>query len=207
MMGTKSSIIKKSLIKTYYLEKKNQGKGRCICGKTCFFDIDKRSIVNINGKLLLGCSDIKHDRRAAVLKLSQYAELSVEEKLQVFNGTYICVSKGARLEIYGGGFINHNCHIDCFNHITIGKGTVIAKGVSIRDSDNHEMVYQGYQKSLPICIGNHCWIGMNATILKGVTLGDGAIVAAGSVVTKDIPPKCVVAGVPARIIKENMDWK
>ena len=48
---------------------------------------------------------------------------------------------------------------------------------------------------------------MNATILKGVTIGDGAIVAAGAVVTKDVPPKCIVAGVPARIIRENIDWK
>ena len=55
-------------------------------------------------------------------------------------------------------------------------------------------------------IGNKVWIATNAIILPGVTVGDGAIVAAGSVVTRDVPEKCMVAGVPARVIKENVEW-
>lgn len=76
----------------------------------------------------------------------------------------------------------------------------------IRDSDNHTIHYDGFEKSKPIIIGNHVWIGMRATILKGVTIGDGAIIAAGAVVTKDVPARCLVAGVPARVIKENIEW-
>jgi acetyltransferase-like isoleucine patch superfamily enzyme len=53
----------------------------------------------------------------------------------------------------------------------------------------------------PVNIGNKVWIGANATILPGVTIGDGAIVAAGAVVTKDVVPKTLVGGVPARLIK------
>ena len=59
----------------------------------------------------------------------------------------------------------------------------------------------------PVFIGNHVWIGTNVTILKGVTIGDGAIIAAGSVVTKSVPSKCLAAGVPAKVIKENVEWK
>jgi len=62
-------------------------------------------------------------------------------------------------------------------------------------------------KSKPIKIGNHVWVGKGCAILKGVTIGDGAIVGAHSVVTKDIPPRTLVAGVPAKIIKENVNWK
>ena len=62
------------------------------------------------------------------------------------------------------------------------------------------------QKEGVVRIGNKVWIATNALILPGVTIGDGAIVAAGAVVTKDVPAKCMVAGVPARIIKENVEW-
>ena len=59
----------------------------------------------------------------------------------------------------------------------------------------------------PIIIGNNVWIGTNVTILKGVTIGDGAIIAAGSVVTKNIPAHTLATGIPAKVIKENVEWK
>jgi acetyltransferase-like isoleucine patch superfamily enzyme len=63
------------------------------------------------------------------------------------------------------------------------------------------------EQILPVVIGNHVWIATNAIILPGVTIGEGAIVACGAVVTKDVPPHCLVAGVPARVVRENVDWK
>lgn len=59
----------------------------------------------------------------------------------------------------------------------------------------------------PVEIGNNVWIGVGTTILKGVTIGDGAIIAAGSVVTKDIPARCLAAGVPAKVIKTDVEWE
>ena len=61
--------------------------------------------------------------------------------------------------------------------------------------------------SAPIHIGNHVWVGVRAIILKGVTIGDGAIIAAGSVVTRDVPANTLVGGVPAKIIKDNISWE
>ena len=58
----------------------------------------------------------------------------------------------------------------------------------------------------PIVIGDHVWIGMNVIVLKGVTIGEGSIVAAGSVVNKDVPPHCLVAGVPAKVVKTDVTW-
>ena len=58
-----------------------------------------------------------------------------------------------------------------------------------------------------ITIGNKVWIATNAMVLPGVTIGDGAIIAAGAVVTHDVPPQCMVAGVPAKVVKENVEWK
>lgn len=76
----------------------------------------------------------------------------------------------------------------------------------IRDNDGHEIV-NGEEPSKPIVIGNHVWIGERATILKGVTIGDGAIVAANAVVTKDVEPNTLVGGVPARVIRRGVEWK
>lgn len=73
------------------------------------------------------------------------------------------------------------------------------------DRDYHKL-NNDTEKTSPIHIGNHCWIGCNCIVLKGVTIGDGAVVAAGSVVTKNIPPNTLVAGNPAKIIKENVSW-
>jgi acetyltransferase-like isoleucine patch superfamily enzyme len=55
-------------------------------------------------------------------------------------------------------------------------------------------------------IGDHVWIGARAAVLKGVTIGDGAIVAAGAMVTHDVPARALVAGVPARLVREGVEW-
>ena len=81
-----------------------------------------------------------------------------------------------------------------------------APSVVIRDYDGHTIDLPGYEIAKPIHIGEHVWIGNRAIILKGVTIGDGAIVAAGALVTGDVPAHTIVAGVPARIIKENINW-
>ena len=86
---------------------------------------------------------------------------------------------------------------------------VISERVVLRDSDNHSIKDVGdivSDESAPIVIGNHVWIGMNVTVLKGVTIGEGAIVAAGSVVIRDVPPHCLVAGVPAKVVKTDVTW-
>jgi acetyltransferase-like isoleucine patch superfamily enzyme len=89
--------------------------------------------------------------------------------------------------------------------VSIGDECLIGEYVSIRDADHGSdaatpMRLQAHRKA-PIRIGRDVWIARGAVILKGVTIGDGAIVAANSVVTRDVPALAVVAGAPARIIK------
>ena len=93
--------------------------------------------------------------------------------------------------------------------IHIGAYAMIAPGCVLVDSDFHALwpperrhVDPGYERDAGIEIGAYAWIGMNCCILKGVRIGRGAIVAAGSVVTRDVPENCLAAGVPARIVKE-----
>lgn len=106
--------------------------------------------------------------------------------------------------------MNHSVNISVFESVSIGEKVYISENVTIRDSDNHSISYEGKKNSAmtaPVVIGNNVWIGMNVTILKGVTIGDGAVIAAGSVVTSDVPSGCLVGGCPAKLIKHNVSWQ
>ena len=144
------------------------------------------------------------------LYLAKGATLEVEA-FDVYAGSRINVNAGAKLSL-GSGYMNHECVIDCFDSISIGHHVVISERVVFRDSDNHVikdvkgMELEKPVVTAPIVIGDHVWIGINVIVLKGVTIGEGAIVAAGSVVTKDVPSHCLVAGVPAKVIKTNVSW-
>ena len=102
-------------------------------------------------------------------------------------------------------------HVTCANHIEIGEGTLTGRFVLITDNAHGESKYEDLllppmQRKIvspgEVVIGRNVWIGDKATILPGVKVGDGAIIAANAVVTKDVPPYAVVAGVPAKIVKQ-----
>lgn len=150
------------------------------------------------------------NKKAGSLYVAANATLKVDA-FDVYAGSRITVNQGAVLSL-GIGYMNYDCVIECFNSISIGNNVVISERVVLRDSDNHSIKDVGDRMSdksavtAPIVIGDHVWMGMNVTVLKGVTIGEGAIVAAGSVVNKDVPSHCLVGGVPARVIKANVSW-
>lgn len=87
--------------------------------------------------------------------------------------------------------------------ITIGRGTYIAMNVGMITANHREDDPSRHAAPKPICIGEACWIGMNAVILPGVTLGNHTVVGAGAIVTKSFPDGyCVVAGNPAKLIRK-----
>lgn len=97
--------------------------------------------------------------------------------------------------------------------ITIGSHTLLGGGVKIYSSDFHSLNYQDRRdykiadkenrRSAPVAVGCDCFIGAGSIILKGVTIGDRTVIAAGSVVTKSIPADCIAGGNPARVIRQN----
>lgn len=99
-------------------------------------------------------------------------------------------------------FINSGCKFQDQGGITIGDDTLVGHNCVIATL-NHVMDpdRRGDMIPTPVRIGNKVWIGANATLLPGVTIGDGAIIAAGAVVNRDVTPRTIVAGVPARPIK------
>lgn len=113
------------------------------------------------------------------------------------------------LIIKDGVHIGDGCHLTANNLITIGKGTLLGKHITITDNSHGDMDKEDskvvpYKRKViskgPVVIGDRVWIGDKATILPGVSIGDAAIIGANSVVTKDVPSRSVVVGVPARII-------
>ena len=127
----------------------------------------------------------------------------VSGRFKIFTGCSIGIGAGALLDL-GSGYIGSGANISCFKQIRIGNGVAIGDRVTIRDSDSHQIT-GGRDITVPISIGDKVWIGMNVSILKGVNIGDGAVVAAGSIVTKDVAPGTLVAGNPARYIR-NVSW-
>lgn len=106
------------------------------------------------------------------------------------------------LEIGDRVFINQGATVYATTSIRIGDDTKIADLVAIYDTDFHELEVGVPIRTGPVAIGRNVWIGRGATILAGVTIGDHAVVAAGAVVTSDVPDATLVAGVPARTVRQ-----
>lgn len=159
-------------------------------------------------------------------KLPKHNYLSISKKSLIlsrfsFQRPNAQMRVGARCQLGNSMFI-------CADSITVGDDVLIAWGVTIMDNDSHSIEWDERNKDAmncyddyledkdnfikskdwskvgvePVKIGNKVWIGSNALILKGVDIGDNAVVAAGSVVTKNVPPYTLVGGNPARVLKK-----
>lgn len=164
------------------------------------------SIENVDGRLNVGNS-FRMGEKGKLTRLGVYGR----GRLHVKSGKVFTVYNGCKISVINGtlnlssGYINYDSKIYCYDEISIGDDATISENVVIMDSDVHNIC--GTNKTAPIEIGNHVWIGIGAIILKGVHIGDNAVIAAGSVVTHDVPSNTVVAGNPAKVIKSNVRWE
>lgn len=125
----------------------------------------------------------------------------VPDTLRVFPPFYS--DFGKNIHVGEHVFINACCHFQDHGGVTLGDGCQIGHNV-VFATLNHglEPADRGTTYPAPIVLGRNVWVGSNATILQGVTIGDNAVVAAGAVVSRDVPANTIVGGVPARIIKK-----
>jgi maltose O-acetyltransferase len=113
-------------------------------------------------------------------------------------------SYGFNLFLEGQVYFNAGCVVLDNARVEIGGGSMFGPGAQILCADHHRDPARrraGIEKALPVTIGRDVWVGSGAILLPGITVGDGAIVAAGAVVSRDVPPGATVAGVPARPVK------
>ena len=149
------------------------------------------------------------------LRFNSQGLVSVEED-SVVGGHLVIEKLGGEIPIGKRVFMNGSLQVA--ERIEIGDDVLIAWGVTIVDNNSHSIGFSRRAKDVldfragtkdwapvtiaPVCIKAKAWIGFNAIILKGVTVGEGAIVGAGSVVTRSVPAWTIVAGNPARVIRE-----
>jgi acetyltransferase-like isoleucine patch superfamily enzyme len=111
--------------------------------------------------------------------------------------------EGGHLEIGNNVFINYGASLVAAEHVQIGNDCLIGTHVIVMDCDFHRVEDKSWDTAgKPIIVQDRAWLGNRSIILKGVTIGHDAVVAAGSVVTKDVPARTVVAGNPARVVRE-----
>jgi acetyltransferase-like isoleucine patch superfamily enzyme len=157
----------------------------------------------------LGSFGLTSDADHTVIRVRPGASFHVGGgRVALQRGLRIVVDSG-RLTIGAGTNVNGlGTKILVAESVTIGAGCTFSWDVQVLDNDFHTMTVGGVaQPSVaPVVIGVRVWVGTRAVILKGVTIGDGAVVAAGAVVTKDVPANAVVAGVPAKVVGKADSW-
>lgn len=162
--------------------------------------------LRVDGYLTLG--DLRTDSGYVSRSLQPSVDVGPGATLHIHgivlagDGTALLAESGV-MKIGGGTTFDGDTRVICTTGMTIGRECSVAWGVTIMDADFHSI--DGRPDRAPVTIGDRVWIGVGATITKGVTIGDGAIIGAGAVVTKDVPAKCIAAGVPAHVIREGVE--
>lgn len=137
-------------------------------------------------------------------RLVVYGRLCVGDQVTFRGGrvrTLIDVKASGAVSIGSRSFINSGVEIQSVVGVTIGSGCLLGDEVVIQDTSFHEVDEGAAPKVAPVVIGDNVWIARRAIILPGVTIGDHAVIGAGSIVTRSVGPKTVVAGNPARPLR------
>ena len=172
-----------------------------------FYGLKSSSAVNIDqGSLILNSDFSKPNPFMGILKMYENSEINVENHFVIYAPFHIVINQNAKLNL-GSGYINRNAKIRCLEEITFGKNVAIGEDFTILDSDAHIIKGKENETTQTTVIGDNVWIGINVTVLKGVHIGEGAVIAAGAVVTRNIPMGVLAGGVPAKVIRENIEWR
>lgn len=138
-------------------------------------------------------------------RITNLGRIEIGNRFMMFNQTVrseMVAYPNGRIEIGDGVFLNYGTSISAHELVHIGNQCQVGSYVCMMDNDYHQVEDRSRPgESDPIVVGDNVWLGIRVIVLKGVHIGKNSVVGAGSVVTKDIPPNVLAAGVPARVIR------
>ncbi len=143
-----------------------------------------------------------------VLEALDDGRLTIGEQTLLEPGCWLTIDDDARLEIGSGTFLNMGCMVAVQDRVSIGDHTMFANHCFVSDSGHRyddpdlPVTWQGFESKGPTRIGSNCWFGVGCVVTSGVTVGERCVIGANSVVTRDLPPRSIAAGVPAQVLRE-----
>ncbi|WP_195539305.1 acyltransferase [Eubacterium maltosivorans] len=176
--------------------------------KGAALEIDKKAKIILDGTIHMGINQVKGSKEGTYIRLAANSRWEVKEDVLLFFGTFVDIHEDSLLETE---FFSANTGsvIVVGKHIKMGHDVMIGRNVIIYDSDFHSIIDERQKPinfSKSVTIEDHVWLTNNIMVLKGVTIGKDSLISAMTLVRKDVPSHSLVAGIPGKIIKDNIKW-
>jgi acetyltransferase-like isoleucine patch superfamily enzyme len=143
-----------------------------------------------------------------VLEALEDGRLEIGRSTLLEPSCWITIAEQGHVRIGEGCFLNIGTMVACQNEVVIGDHVMFANGCFVSDASHRyddpdtPVTWQGFTSKGPTRIGSNCWFGVNCVVTTGVTIGERCVIGANSVVTRDLPPRVIAAGSPAKVIRE-----
>jgi acetyltransferase-like isoleucine patch superfamily enzyme len=150
---------------------------------------------------------VRHPVEGEILEALDDGRLRIGPGTLLEPGCWLTMAPEAEVEIGAGSFLNRNTMIAAQGRVSIGDHTMFANGCFIGDAEHRfddpelPITWQGFTSKGPVAIGDNCWFGVNCVVTSGVIVGERCVVGANSVVNRDLPPRTIAAGAPAKVIR------
>lgn len=165
--------------------------------------------ITINGRLIVEKRGCPGAFSGPTLEVLEDAELVINNTVIIGPNSHFIVGRGGKL-VFGDADdtstqFSYSSKIVADEYVKIGSGGLFSWDILIIDTSTHKIDGSVIQR--PVIFEKYVWVGARATILKGVTIGEGSIIATGAVVTKSVPPNSIVGGNPATVLRTNVSWE
>ena len=199
---------------SFFLKIRINGFRNVLAGKPCLTPVgnvlwqaDRGSSLVVLGPSEFGTSRFKGSNLESRAMLTPGSKL-ILHGCKFSYGCNIQLFNGGKMEVGKGFYCNIGATFICSGSIKIGEGVICGRNVTIREyHGDHFINSPDYKCSKPIEIGDHVWLCEHSTVMPGVKVGSGSVVAAHSLVTHDVPSNCLVMGSPARVVRTGVQWK